>query len=414
MASTRKKLDDLTKVKGIGPSSAKKLRAKGIRTFDQLAELSLGEINDIIGRKVAKRNWKTQAKKLAAKSKKTDDLFDEIRASRNRKTKVKPGFASNPKVKKVSRPKHNKLSKQGIVSWQLGVERAEKVVAKVAPALFQKYPEITCICVGEKIINKEGTKIPSIRIHVKLKKRKLKKSERIPEMIDGIPTDIEKCQNGKFYLAARGGESFKRKNGSLGNGTIGIVVDITMKNSKHLGYVSAAHVVRGGEVFNEGDKIEMVQGTNLVGKTMSVPGFFREDTQGDLALILNAPNVSPTSQLKDLSGLHFRAPRDSDKEIVKYGRGNKIGRGKILSINSQGHSLQLDNNNTVSFAVNHILIEKISGTFEKGDSGAAIIARDDNAIIGFLRAITDSKKLILATRFDYLKAANLRPVKIVS
>jgi hypothetical protein len=234
-------------------------------------------------------------------------------------------------------------------------------------------------------------------------------------MIDGVPTDIEKCKNGKFILAVRGGDSFKRKNGSLGNGTIGIVVEITMAGStKRLGYVSAAHVIRGGKVFNRDDKIKMMQNSRLVGLTKPIPGFFREDTQGDVALVVKAPEVSPTAQLKDLSGLKFRAPRSSDKNILKLGRGNKVGRGKIISISSEGHGLELDNNNTVSFAEKHILIERTSGTFEKGDSGAAIIVEEDKAIIGFLRAVTRSENLILATRFDYLKAANLRPVKVVS
>ena len=62
------KKDDLKSIKGIGPAIEKQLNNAGINTFADMAQLSTGELENILGstkRLVHEGNLITQAKKLA-------------------------------------------------------------------------------------------------------------------------------------------------------------------------------------------------------------------------------------------------------------------------------------------------------------------------------------------------------------
>jgi predicted flap endonuclease-1-like 5' DNA nuclease len=62
--------DDLTAVTGIGPSTMKKLQSEGIRTINDLATMSAGDLSDILEKanvrmlKYAPEDWITDAKSL--------------------------------------------------------------------------------------------------------------------------------------------------------------------------------------------------------------------------------------------------------------------------------------------------------------------------------------------------------------
>jgi len=65
---TATKKDDLKIIKGIGPAIEKKLNNAGVHTFDALAQLTVEELENILGstrRLVQEGNLITQAKKLA-------------------------------------------------------------------------------------------------------------------------------------------------------------------------------------------------------------------------------------------------------------------------------------------------------------------------------------------------------------
>jgi predicted flap endonuclease-1-like 5' DNA nuclease len=65
---TRSERDDLKAIKGIGPAIEKKLNNAGIQTFADLAKLTSGELENILGttrRLVQEGNLISQAKKLA-------------------------------------------------------------------------------------------------------------------------------------------------------------------------------------------------------------------------------------------------------------------------------------------------------------------------------------------------------------
>jgi predicted flap endonuclease-1-like 5' DNA nuclease len=65
---TRSEKDDLKAIKGIGPAIEKKLNSAGIQTFADLARLTPGELENILGttrRLVQEGDLISQAKKLA-------------------------------------------------------------------------------------------------------------------------------------------------------------------------------------------------------------------------------------------------------------------------------------------------------------------------------------------------------------
>jgi len=71
-ASVSSEKDNLKVIKGIGPAIEKKLNGAGIQTFAALAQLSVGELENILGnakRLAQEGNLIAQAKRLAKKDK---------------------------------------------------------------------------------------------------------------------------------------------------------------------------------------------------------------------------------------------------------------------------------------------------------------------------------------------------------
>ena len=419
------KHDDLTRIKGIGPKTAKALRAAKITTFEKLSKLSVAEINKIVDRKIAKSKWKTDAKKFAkdrpkktptgqkptpkkaakkslakTEKKKPDRVgFDDLvllLKDTEEKTRV---FTRDSSFEIQSADKHQKLKKLGFTSWQLGAENARRVLASEAERICKRFPDIVSIGVGEKEIDGFGTKVAAICIKVKNKraKNKLKKSQLIPATIKGIPTDIETCCHGRFELAAvRGGQKFKRKplnNGAGKNGTVGVLVKNLNGVPDTLAFLTAGHVCRGGKSPNAPiQTIEMVQGPTTVGKTNLSKKFYRENRFVDVGLVVPTTSTQVQPGLPTFGALSFRFPDagDNNQPIEKVGFGNKPGGGIIETISSDLIPIDTEPNDPVTLAENHILIKKTSGTFEKGDSGAVIVA-NNNDIIGVLRAISKDR-----------------------
>lgn len=63
--------DDLTRISGIGPATAEKLRAEGYDTFDKIAALTKDQAGDLDAKltlrgSIERDTWQEQAKKLAA------------------------------------------------------------------------------------------------------------------------------------------------------------------------------------------------------------------------------------------------------------------------------------------------------------------------------------------------------------
>ena len=72
-AKRHRKRDDLTKIKGVGPTIAKKLQRMGIKSFEQIAGWDLADVAVIDQRlsfkgRIEHENWVVQARKLAQKS----------------------------------------------------------------------------------------------------------------------------------------------------------------------------------------------------------------------------------------------------------------------------------------------------------------------------------------------------------
>ena len=66
----RRKRDDLTRIKGIGPTIEKKLNRMGIRRFEQIADWDLADVAVIDQRlafkgRIERESWVRQARKLA-------------------------------------------------------------------------------------------------------------------------------------------------------------------------------------------------------------------------------------------------------------------------------------------------------------------------------------------------------------
>jgi len=64
--------DDLTRIKGIGPAIAKKLKAMDVQSFEQIAgwgEADIGRVNEALRFKgrIQREDWVGQAKALTAK-----------------------------------------------------------------------------------------------------------------------------------------------------------------------------------------------------------------------------------------------------------------------------------------------------------------------------------------------------------
>lgn len=71
-AKRDRKRDDLTRIKGVGPTIAKKLQRMGIKSFEQIADWDLADVAVIDQRlsfkgRIEREDWIAQARKLAQK-----------------------------------------------------------------------------------------------------------------------------------------------------------------------------------------------------------------------------------------------------------------------------------------------------------------------------------------------------------
>lgn len=57
------------------------------------------------------------------------------------------------------------------------------------------YPNVTGVGIGRKIRDGKDTGVAAIKVYVSKKVKELEPAERIPESLDGVPTDVEVLSN---------------------------------------------------------------------------------------------------------------------------------------------------------------------------------------------------------------------------
>ena len=428
----KSKQDDLTAIKGIGPAYQAKLHQAEIRTYAQLASKSVSELNEILDRDVADSRWLKTAKRLDAEQKTSlpsgnlDKVRGKAKATRKRrsrrkkpKTKAKYTIAdceTPVRGTKQKLPDFGKRQRPRILKTEsLTVSEPSKrdLLEQQGELLREKHPSV----IGFDVVDsgrgkkREG---PRLKVYVKRKTKAVQEtiaSEHIP--IDETDVDIEIDEFEPFDLASAvtvsGGDKTNADFAPQRPGTVGVLVKVPINGIDFRFLLTAAHVVRGtASSVGARCPVKMQKSGKDYGKARcNVPNFrfWEESSRVDAALVFPSQStittrfVTPPTTVQKVP-YKFRAPVPSDinSSVKIWKRGmNGTGFGNIKKI-SASRPLTPSPGNPVADVTNHILIERTSGHFAGGDSGAAIVLQD--SIIGLLRAVNRSQTQILACRID--------------
>lgn len=271
-------------------------------------------------------------------------------------------------------------------------------------------PGVHTVGLGGKVSNGSPTGEVAIRVQV-TKKRSLEDlplEERIPEIIDGIKTDVIQAGRWVPYGALDGGIEVSWENDSLagvatiGNGTLGCFAR-TVETIPKAVLLSNDHVLYGktpGPRQNDGDPIMVGSSSGCAHKIIA--NLLRtsgpNDTQIDAAIATLVSGVDWQARIHgvavtgilDVSPENFHLlPPTVQTNILnhtylvnKFGSTTALSRGKI--VDNAATSLP---QGQLPGRVNQLEIKSISGDYfsQPGDSGSAIY--DDNgAIVGLLWA----------------------------
>lgn len=270
------------------------------------------------------------------------------------------------------------------------VLKIKQIKEKVKGELLTKFPNVTGVGVGYRILKGERTNQICIRVYVekKLPISALKTHEIIPSEIEGIRIDVIE---GKFTIQ---GLTTKKRDPLIGG--------LSIINSR----MNAAGTL-GGSVFDNSTRSDMILSNwhvlcgngCQIGDTIIQPGSFDGGTNQDAVATLTRSKLSNhvDAGIAILNGKRFLdqsvlvlgrfkgiANPVLGMQVKKSGRTTGITTGQITDVSADITVGGYPSGNR-NFS-DQLLIEASSGLFsDHGDSGS-IILNDKNQVIGLLFA----------------------------
>lgn len=247
---------------------------------------------------------------------------------------------------------------------------------------------------GTKEVNGAGVGTgPALRIYVrrKLAKGKVRPKDRIPKIINGLPTDV--IQVGTFKSAARPVEGgFPGRNPKVSCGTLGCLVRGNTPANRYI--LSCFHVlgVIGAAVPSD-PVIEPCNGTQIA-ELWSWMDFLPEGNRVDCAI---ARLLNPGDFLPNLRGLGRQNPATMDAfehQTVKKSGMNAPGvtLGVVFDVSADFPVTYQQG--TFGF-IDQILVRGVGGAFGfGGDSGSLVVDATSLAAVGLMFATDGELGLI--------------------
>ena len=306
------------------------------------------------------------------------------------------------KKSKSAKPKEpeEKLNDSVVGAPPRILDRSPEVLYRQAEIIFEKYaekllklPGVESVDLGMKIRRKNSTRQFAIRVHVlqKIPQNLLKEDELIPEMIEGIPTDIIV----RNYVAGaadssplKGGQKIAPKTSPGSFGTVGIDV---ICNDQYVRLLTCAHVVSKQHPITH--PISMV-GTTLT-STETLKSY-----RSIYNNLVDCALIDPQLPRHEIIGIPYYPPLTIDRataDDIYYERSfltlgavtGTVSTGVITSITSRPMRINDGIGTTIQ---NHIQIRPESPGNQfiaRGDSGALLVSPDGRAV-GLIRGVDES------------------------
>lgn len=290
---------------------------------------------------------------------------------------------------------------------------------RVADAAKRAAAQIHAIGVGRKYVSNERTNTASVRVYVtqKLPKSIVPPEARVPELIDGVPTDVVEAPPAFLAMPPAPSCSLRRtrtqrpmrggisgSNVSVNAGTLAALCRST-RASEHgqlfllgpnhtladLGAVPIGASVTQPSPRDGGTEAERIGG---LARFVPIHESDRAENLADAALALLDAGIEAELEICSIGRVRGTAPNSSDRKVAKHGRTTGLTFGVIddLSVDVVVPLSRSDLNRVARF-VRQIRIRptgQMTVFAQAGDSGALVVSRDGNHAIGLLFACPDN------------------------
>jgi hypothetical protein len=297
----------------------------------------------------------------------------------------------------------------------------------LAAAVASAGNNVHAVGVGKKVVNGKVTRTRAVRIYVtqKIAKSLLPKSARLPETIEGFPTDIIESPRA-FFAAACSTNKQQRQRPIVGGisiahkdvtaGTLGYFCrSVRAGDDPEKIYVlSNNHVLANTNNGQIGDNIFQPSpqdgGMAVANRAARLHRFITLNMDGQAANNVDAAiaevnqNVDITRTICEIGRITGTRQGEEDMEVRKHGRTTGLTEG-IITDESINTTIQMShtNPNILALFINQMRIEPIAphGAIGLGgDSGSLVVHRETREAVGLYFANPPGGSYGLANRIE--------------
>jgi hypothetical protein len=325
-------------------------------------------------------------------------------------------------------PMLHAIRQVSLMSMTCPPELMEQETLRVHAVLRDAPPLVHAVGVGRKISGGQRTATPAVRIYVthKVEARRLAASEKIPEMVNGVPTDVIVAPPALFLQQSSstctqnrtssirpliGGISTSHTAGDTG--TIGYFCTSTDPNdsASDVFVLSNCHIYGNWEAAQIGDDLLQPgagDGGNRAGR---IAGFQREVTllfggaqnEVDAAIGKLDGGIGYKAEICSIGRVSGTAQAAEDDEVAKHGRTTGYTEGVVDDELIDFIMLPNNSNSYIQFRNQMRIIPRspdYTAIAKEGDSGSLVVKKNEHEATGLLHSAAIDGSYAYASHID--------------